>query len=104
MGTENKGNQGAQAEKHLQAESHAVERSISEFFTNLSKTFDQFRNTHPGKEDIKIDNPLSNYSDAFSGFAQNNVSKSEGFSIRVPVNAAYEEFVRKAVIQGITVE
>jgi len=72
-----------------------AEKSITDFFNRVSKMFDEVRNPGLKPEAQKEDNQFKIYSQAFQGFAQNNVSKSEGFSISVKVSKEYDALIRQ---------
>ena len=94
--TENKGQQLSQSEKTMRGETNA-ERSFAEFFNKLSETLELLKNSQPRPEDPKLAKRFEVYSQAFSGFAQKNVSKAEGFAINVKTDANYDMLTRRLV-------
>jgi hypothetical protein len=75
-----------------------AEKSFADFFNKLSLAIDQLRNG-PSKADAQQAKRFESYSQAFAGFAQNNVSKPEGFSIGVKTDKAYDDLTKKLIKQ-----
>ena len=74
-----------------------VEKSIADFFDKLAEKLGQ-TNAAP-KPNTGDDKRFQVYSDAFQGFAQNNVSKSEGFSIGVKAHKDYAAITEQLVTE-----
>jgi len=96
MGHIEKGNQSTQLQQAVQTGSDA-EKSFADFFKKLGETLDQLKNAYPKPEDPKLAKRFEVYSQAYQGFAQNNVSKSEGFSIKVKTDPQYDALTRKLI-------
>src|SRR5688500_7415302 len=96
MGNTEKGNQSTQLQQAVQTGSEA-EKSFADFFKKLGETLDQLKNAYPKPEDPKLAKRFEVYSQAYQGFAQNNVSKSEGFSIKVKIDPKYDQLTRKLI-------
>jgi hypothetical protein len=82
--------------KGLQTD-HNTEKALTDFFTKLSETLDKFKNENAKPELSLPDKKFEAYSQAYQGFAQNNVSKSEGFTVTVDTNPKYDELTRKLI-------
>ena len=96
MGNTEKGNQSTQLQHAVQTGSDA-EKSLADFFKKLSETLDQLKNAYPKPEDPKLAKRFEVYSQAYQGFAQNNVSKSEGFSLKVKTDPRYDKENKKLI-------
>ena len=74
-----------------------VQSSIASFFNKLTETIDQLGKNSSRVEDLVLDKRFEFYSQAYQGFAQNNVSKPEGFSLKVNVDQNYNNFLKGAL-------
>ena len=96
MGNTEKGNPTTALPRTAQSGSDA-EKSLADFFKKLSETLDQMKNAFPKPDDPKLAKKFEVYSQAYQGFAQNNVSKSEGFSIKVKTDPKYDQLTKKLI-------
>ena len=96
MGNTEKGNQSTQIQQAAQSGSDA-EKSFADFFKKLGDTLDQLKNAYPKPEDPKLAKKFEFYSQAYQGFAQNNVSKAEGFTIKVKTDPKYDALTRRLI-------
>ena len=74
-----------------------AEQSLAVFFTKLSQTLDQIQNPYIKPPDIPDNKKFDLYSQAYRGFAQNNISKTEGFSIEIKSDPKYDELTKRLI-------
>lgn len=82
--------------KGSQSES-AAEKSLAEFFNKMSQTLERIGSTHPKPPEGGDSKRFEIYSQAYQGFAQNNVSKTEGFSIDIKTDPKYDALTRELI-------
>ncbi len=95
--TVTKENKVTQTEQNLLQDESQVQSSIAKFFNKLTETIEQVGKSSSRVEDLVIDKKFEFYSQAYQGFAQNNVSKPEGFSLKVNVDQNYNNFLKGAL-------
>ncbi len=95
--TVTKENKVTQTEQNLLQDESQVQSSIAKFFNKLTETIEQVGKSSSRVEDLVLDKKFEFYSQAYQGFAQNNVSKPEGFSLKVNVDQNYNNFLKGAL-------
>lgn len=83
-----------QTEKNLSHDEFLIESSIAAFFNKLTEKIEQLGKSSSHAENLLPDKKFEFYSKAYQGFAQNNVSKPEGFSLKVNVDPNYNNFLK----------
>ena len=95
---ESKGNQGALAKQKAVPADSTVENSLADFFDKMSKSLERIGNSYPRPPEVGDSKRFEVYSQAYQGFAQNNISKKEGFLLEVKIDQkAYDEFLKKLI-------
>jgi hypothetical protein len=86
-----------QTEKNLSHDEFLIESSIAAFFNKLTEKIEQLGNSSTKVGNLIPDKKFDFYSQAYQGFAQNNISKPEGFSLNVKVDPNYNSFLEEMV-------
>jgi hypothetical protein len=69
------------------------------FFSKLMQTLEKVNVNAVKPQTSQVDINYETYSQAYQGFAQNNVSKIEGFSVDVQSNDAYQKLINELILK-----
>jgi predicted ribosome quality control (RQC) complex YloA/Tae2 family protein len=75
----------------------AVNKALTDLLLEVKDVVASFRNSNFSRHDTVPDKRFDIYSKAFQGFAQNNVSKKEGFALEVKVDPSYNDRLQKLI-------